>query len=219
MRFTKAKEGPKGSVIYTDENGDQFVASSGDRNWRNNNPGNLKPGNVSRRNGQIGVVGGFAVFPDPQTGHQALLDSLLTAHGNESLAQMIKVYAPNSENKTSVYLNFLRRRTGVKDGRKIKDFSPSQFEKLWKAIQEMEGRNKPTVSKLSKKRIGKVRKNKKGTIIAYFVDGLGWISKAQGVKLARQGKIDAVVATSRSGGLFLRTRPGTPVEVQLDNLG
>jgi hypothetical protein len=158
MRFVKAEDGPRESVIYTREDGEQFVASSGNRNWRNNNPGNLKPGSVSR--------------------------------------------------------------VATKDNRKIKDFSPSQFEKLWKAIEDMEGRHKPIINELtSKKKIGKVRKNKKGTIIAYFVDGMGWISKAQGIKLARQGKIDAVVATSRGGNLFLRTRPGTPVEIQLDHLG
>ena len=122
MRFVKAKEGPKKSVIYTNDDGESFIASSGDRNWRNNNPGNLKPGSVSRRNGQIGVAGGFAVFPDPETGHKALLDSLLNAHGNENLAQMIKIYAPKSENKTAWYRRFLRKRTGVKDNRKIKDF-------------------------------------------------------------------------------------------------
>ena len=47
---------------------------------------------------------------------------------------------------------------------------------------------------------------------------MGWISKAQGITLAREKKIDTVVATSRAGHLFLRTRPGTPVEGQLDHL-
>ena len=84
----------------------------------------------------------------------------------------------------------------------------------------MEGNQKPNISEiLEKKMIGKVRKNKKGTIIAYFIEGTGWVSKAVGISLARKGKIDAVVATFKAGNLFLRTRRGTPVEIQLDNLG
>jgi Protein of unknown function (DUF3892) len=91
------------------------------------------------------------------------------------------------------------------------------------AIERKEGFGKGKVIEFSapqtKKQITRVRKNKKGTITAYYINGMGWISKVQGIKLARQKKIDAVVATSRSGSLFLRTRPGTPVEVQLDHLG
>jgi hypothetical protein len=103
-KFVRAQAGPKNSVIYTDTDGKQFQFSGGNWTWRNHNPGNLRPGAVSRRNGQIGRAGGFAVFPDYDSGHRALLDSLKVAHGNESLEDMIKVYAPPTENKTKRYL-------------------------------------------------------------------------------------------------------------------
>ena len=63
-RFVEAFPGRGTSVVYVDENGYRVLYSEGDRTWRNNNPGNLRPGTVSRRNGPIGVAGRFAVFPD-----------------------------------------------------------------------------------------------------------------------------------------------------------
>lgn len=66
--------------------------------------------------------------------------------------------------------------------------------------------------------ISRVRKNKKGTIVSYFIEGMGWVTKDQGIQLAKSGKIDAVVATSTAGNLFLRTRPDVIVENNLENL-
>lgn len=71
MRLIEAYSGPGLSVAYIDENGFYSLYSGGSRNWRNNNPGNFRPGTVSRRNGQIGVAGNFAVFPDSKTGQAA----------------------------------------------------------------------------------------------------------------------------------------------------
>lgn len=99
-RFVRADAGPEHGVIYTDDTGKRFHFAGGARSWRNHNPGNLVPGEVSKRNGQIGTAGGFAVFPDEESGHRALLDSLKNKHGNKDLRQMIRVYAPKHENKT-----------------------------------------------------------------------------------------------------------------------
>ena len=219
-RFVRAESGPKDSVIYFNDDGKLFIYSGGDRNWRNQNPGNLVPGNVSARNGAIGKAGRFAVFPTKEAGHTALLDSLKNAHGNKSLQGMIGRFSPKHENKTPRYLRFLRKQTGVKDNTKINDFTADQFEKLWRAIERYEGSKEGTITEVpAKKQIDAVRKNKKGTITAYHVEKLGWISKPQAIQMAKEGKIDAVVATSRSGKLFLRTRPDTIVENNLDNLG
>ncbi|MBI3534504.1 MAG: DUF3892 domain-containing protein [Deltaproteobacteria bacterium] len=70
-----------------------------------------------------------------------------------------------------------------------------------------------------KKQIIAVQKDKKGTIVAYCIDGIGWVSKDEGIELAEKRIIDAVVATSRRGNLFLRTRPDLEVENNLENLG
>lgn len=208
-RFVKAEAGLKSSVTYIDDSGKKYIYSGGDRTWRNNNPGALVAGDVSKRNGQIGVAGGFAVFPDYESGHNALIDSLLNSHGNKNLEQMIKVYAPKRENNTAKHLRFLRQQTGVKDGKKIKDFSPAEFESLWKAIERMEGKTRGNIRELEeeRKKIIGVRKDNKGCISEYLTQDLGWVSKSEGIDLARKKQIDAVVAVSRSGNLYLKSRP------------
>ena len=217
--FVRARQGPLHSVIYTADGGDEVRYSGGDWAWRNNNPGNIRPGKVSKRNGAIGTAGGFAIFSDVETGHEALLDSLKTTFWNKTLEQLTYSYAPPKENKTAKYLKFLRERTGVSDDRLIKDFTASQFEKLWRAIEKMEGGHPGKIETLSKKRISKVRKNNKGTIVAYFVDRLGWLSKNEAIRLTEQGKIDAVVSVSRAGNAYLKSRPDSIPANKLDNLG
>jgi len=78
QKFVKAVPGPKHSVIYTDADGDKFCFSGGTWAWRNHNPGNIRPGTISRRHGQIGIVHKFAVFSNYDAGHAALLDVLKT---------------------------------------------------------------------------------------------------------------------------------------------
>jgi hypothetical protein len=49
-KYISAISGPKHTVIYTDTDGKKYEYSKGDPAWRNNNPGNLKSGDVSKRN-------------------------------------------------------------------------------------------------------------------------------------------------------------------------
>ncbi len=217
-KFVKAGPGPRHSVIYESEDGRKFCFSKGNWTWRNNNPGNLVVGKVSKRNGAIGKAGGFAVFPDYKTGHQAHLDCLKNEHGTKDLKALIKVYAPKEDgNDPENYVRFLRGKIGVKGDKKIKDFSPNEFEMLWKAIEQMEGQQKGVIEECTDKlKIIGVQRNKKKTIVSYQIETMGWISKIQGIALTRQGRVDAVIAHSRSGNLYLRTRPDKSIEDNLD---
>jgi hypothetical protein len=64
-----------------------------------------------------------------------------------------------------------------------------------------------------------VRKDKKGTIQSYRIEEYGWVSKAEGIRLASAGEVDAVVATSPRGNLFLRARPNSDVSDNLEIKG
>lgn len=55
-RFINAVQGSNHSVIYTDSAGNHFRYYGGTWAWRNHNPGNLFPGNISKKNHQIGIV-------------------------------------------------------------------------------------------------------------------------------------------------------------------
>lgn len=219
-KFIKAEAGPKTSVIYTDSDGKKWQYSGGSRTWRNNNPGNLVSATVSKRNGEIGIAGGFAVFPDYDAGHSALLDLLKNTYGKYYLKELIKKYAPNHENDTQRYLKFLRSKIGIKDDKKVKDFSTSEFEKLWKAIEQMEGWKTGAISEYKiKAQIKAVKKDKKGTITNYLIDGFGWVTKEQGILFTISGKVNAVVATSPRGNQFLRAKPNSTIDDNLESLG
>lgn len=214
--FIKAEQGLKHSVIYTDKSGKYFRFSGGTWAWRNHNPGNVVPGKISKKNHQIGVAGGFAVFPDYKCGHKALLDALRKTFYNMSIDQLVDQYAPPHENNTVVYKKFLHKKTGVLDDRKIKNFTPGEFKKLWQAIEQMEGSKEGKISEIYQ--IIHVQKNKNGTIDTYDVDPIGWVSKEECIKLAKLEKLDVVVCTTQSGKVYLRSRPDSSVEDNFDNL-
>jgi hypothetical protein len=218
-KFIKAESGPGKSVVYTDSSGKQWKYEGGSRPWRNQNPGNLVPGNVSKRNGAIGKAGGFSVFPDYESGHGALLDSLKNVHGNKDITDLMNVYAPPKENDTKKYIKFIRKKTGIKGNKKIRDFTSAEFENLWLAIEQMEGWGKGKEGKIIeisvKGKITGVKKDKNGIIQSYQIEGLGWVTKKIGIALALKGKVDAVVANSSRGNRYLRARPNSEI---LDNL-
>jgi uncharacterized protein YjhX (UPF0386 family) len=216
-RYIKAEEGLQHSVIYTADDGRYFRYSDGTWTWRNHNTGNLVPGAVSKRHNQIGVAGGFAVFPDDETGHSALIDCLETTHWNKSIDQMLDDYAPKKYNPNlAKYKKFLHQQTGVMDNKKIRDFTPEEFEKLWTAIERWEGQEKGNIVEMCK--ISCVRTDEKNIISTYCVDNFGWIEKDACINLARQGKIDAEVCTSHSGNSYLRARARSSFQDDFDNL-
>ena len=201
--FIKAEKGPNNTTVYHAANGRRIVRSGGSWAWRNNNPGNMRKGKYSRDNDCIGYSGGFAVFPTREQGHAALADLLKNSCKNSSLQSMIKRYAPpKDKNKTTKYLKFLLSKLDIKNPKTmIRDLTTKQFDALVKAIEQFEGWED-----------GEIESEPKPLRITK-------IMKGRAIDLAEEHKIDAVVATSRSGNLYLRTRPDLKVENNLALLG
>ena len=89
-------------VIFVAVDGQEYKHVGGTRAWRNNNPGNIRMSDFSKRMGAIGSAGGFAVFPDEQTGATAVKQLLKTKnYANKTIAGAISRYAPPSENNTA----------------------------------------------------------------------------------------------------------------------
>ena len=216
-KYLKAQPGPKKSVIYFDEKGKKWIFEKGTRAWRNQNPGNMVVGKTSIENGMIGKAGGFAIFPDYQTGHNALIVLLRVEFALFDLNKLMEKYAPPKENNTKKYIIFIKKITGVKEDVLIKNYSSLEFAKLWKAIELMEKWAEGTIKECSVKgQITKVKKDKKGKIVSYLIDGIGWIKKIDAIKLAKDNKIDAVVVR-RNGVIFLRSRPNKETFDNLEN--
>jgi hypothetical protein len=214
--FIKAEPGSHNSVIYTDNTGKYFRFSEGTWAWRNHNPGNVTPGKVSKRHGQIGTAGGFAVFPDRESGHASLIDSLTTTFYNQSIEEMAEDYAPRKENNTDAYIKYLRKKTGVTDGRKIKDFTPEEFQKLWQAIEQMEGYKEGKVIEVYP--ITHVLLDKMHVISSYYIGALGWITKANCIEFSKQGKVDADICISKLNNTYLRARHGSSFQDRFSEL-
>lgn len=69
----------------------------GSLSYRNNNPGNLRPGSLAV--GAVGSSGGYAVFPDYATGYAALTGLIQSpGYWNLTLTQFFAKYAPSADN-------------------------------------------------------------------------------------------------------------------------
>ena len=216
MGFIKAEPGVKHSVIYTNELGESFRYFGGTWAWRNNNPGNLRPGEISKGHDQIGVVFNFAVFPDRESGHLALLDVLKKTYGSATIDQMMDHFAPPSENNTARYKKYLHEVTGVKDDRAISAFSEVEFEKLWQGIESIEGYKEGNIAPIHK--ITKVRQDKSGCISDYYLNSTGWIIKESCIALAKQNQVELEVCTSRLGHHYLKAVSHSSFQPSLKNL-
>ena len=65
--------------------------------YRNNNPGNLRPGSLAV--GATGSNGGYAVFPNYQAGWNALLGLIQSStYYGDTLSQFFQTYAPAADN-------------------------------------------------------------------------------------------------------------------------
>lgn len=98
MGFIRAEGGKGKPTIYYDEKGPAFMVS-GPRNRRNNNPGNIEYGIFAKKKGAIGTDGRFAIFPDEQTGFEAMKDLLKSkSYRDLTIEEAIKKWAPAPEN-------------------------------------------------------------------------------------------------------------------------
>ncbi len=193
--FVRAIQGKKNSVIYITENGTRMIRSGGKWTWRNNNPGNMRKGTKSRSLGSIGVAGGFAVFPDYQTGRAALKGLLQSTYLHWSLFRLVEKYAPPQENDTENYRKLLKKLTGFDLKRAVHSLNSKEMEKLLDAIQRIEGFELGTEEFLEvAKKIIDVQRDKKNRIIGYLVEGIGLLTPLQTVNGILSGEIDGVVA-------------------------
>lgn len=86
---------------------------------RNNNPGNLRPGDNWQ--GMIGTNGGFVKFSDLSWGLRALGTDISNKilRGLDTIEKIIEVYAPRSENNTDRYIEVVSKATGIAPDEKI----------------------------------------------------------------------------------------------------
>ena len=127
-------------VIYTNADGTTYRHTGGSRAWRNTNPGNIRYSEFSRRMGAIGEAGGFAVFPDEETGMRAITTLLRSDSYNRlTVAGAISRYAPPTENNTAAYHRQIEKLTGLSINRRMSDLTDAELARVAGAIRQIEG--------------------------------------------------------------------------------
>jgi hypothetical protein len=132
---------PGKSVTVGDE-----TRTGGDRNWRNNNPGNIEYGPFAQKMGAVGSDGRFAIFPSEDMGRKAA-DALLKGQGyaNLNIKDAINKWAPPSENDTNAYVNAFKQ-AGLDPTKKYADLSPQDQQKFLDIQKRVEGGKAGTVT-------------------------------------------------------------------------
>jgi hypothetical protein len=213
--FVRIEEKNDLRIIYFREDGSSAIYVGGTRNWRNNNPGNIGygNGNLAKKLGAIGKAGGFAVFPNYETGRKAIFSVLKKDDfQGRTVSKAIEVWAPKEDgNNTELYKKHIQVWTQIDLTRLISSLSAEELEKLVKAIEKKEGSRSGKIIEVPlskvKKKILDIKKNKENLIIQYLVEDYGWLLKSEAINLARKNIIDAVIVKKSDGYVFLRSRP------------
>ncbi|QHC34173.1 structural protein [Komagataeibacter xylinus] len=111
------------------------------RGIRNNNPGNLNYAHQPGAHLETGVSNPrFAAFPTMADGIQALRTQLLryAERGLTTVASIISVYAPATENATSAYIAGLCRQMGVQPDTVLDLHDPATMARLICGITTIE---------------------------------------------------------------------------------
>jgi ribosomal protein S13 len=155
--------------------GDQ-TRTGGDRNWRNNNPGNIEYGPFAIKYGAIGSDGRFAIFPSEEQGRMAQ-DALLKSknYASLSLSDAIKRYAPSNENDPKSYARQIMAQTGIDQNMRYADLTPEQQSRVLDAMKRIEGGRAGTVSGPTGSRTN--------TMSDVNYNGAGVATQAQGQKV------------------------------------
>ena len=152
-KIVTAKDGKSNTVELADGS---VVKRTGNRNWRNNNPGNIEYGELAKKYGAIGSDGRFAIFPDYDSGRKAKehlifesnrAQSLSTrldygqgiGYKDKTLKQTIASYAPIEDNNDT--FKYQRNVLAAVNGqnKKMSEYSAADRKKIMDAMEKEEG--------------------------------------------------------------------------------
>ena len=117
----------------------------GKRTWRNNNPGNIRPGHLR---GEIGKAGGFAVVGTEEEGDAAIIENL-SGHIYQPLTVSGAIYAwapPKDHNSTPAYQAYVQKLTGIDGQTMMNTLTGDQLRSVANAIRAEEGWGVGTVT-------------------------------------------------------------------------
>lgn len=113
------------------------------RGYRNNNPLNIRINPANNWEGKIAnnTDGAYEQFISMEYGYRAalkLIRNYITKNGLNTVSKIISKWAPNNENRTDVYINFVCEQTGFLPTTVIDPYSKQQMCDLVYAMAIME---------------------------------------------------------------------------------
>lgn len=131
------------TTSFVDPAGYSKTDVTGNRGWRNNNPGNLVASSWTQSQpGYIGTDGRFGIFDSVEAGRKAQAALLGTKNYQTlTLSQAVSRYAPEFENNTTAYTQAIADALGVPTNTPMRDLTPAQREAMISAMHEVEGSN------------------------------------------------------------------------------
>lgn len=141
--YTCKYDGERAVMYYT--GGPIYYHVGGDRNWRNNNPGNCKVGNTSKKFNQIGEDGEFAIFPSYSQGYNCMEYVVFSTYGDKTIEKMMYKYAPPEENDTEGYIKMIVNATGLGRDTVLNTLNSTNRKKLLEVMIRKEGTKKGRV--------------------------------------------------------------------------
>src|SRR5437660_9304813 len=125
------------NVVLSYDDGTQEVRQGGSHSWRNNNPGNIRPGYLE---GEIGKAGGFTIFSSEERGQAAIIENLgRPQFEGKTVYGAIAAWAPPKENNTAAYQARVSSLTGLNGNTLLTDLNQSELESVGSAIRTVEG--------------------------------------------------------------------------------
>lgn len=135
----KQKEKTKSVSYPSDSNGTQGISFGNTRGLRNNNPGNIEKG--ATWIGSIGDDGRFVIFQDMEHGARAMIrviKNYITKYQINTPKEIIKRWAPEHENDTASYIQFVSQNTGISENTQLKTTDDSHLVNMARIMAYME---------------------------------------------------------------------------------
>lgn len=198
-------------VFYQDSVGNKYAATGGSLAWRLNNPGLIRSaGRFSFWQNSIGYFGGYAIFPRPEEGREALSKWLhAKKYLKGSLITIAKHYQPDSPDLFASRLSTL---SALPITKKIKTLNRQELDQLLLGIEKLcdytiKG---DETFYLMPKILGKIENGEAEN--TYLIGGNVVLSKKEAFEWVRSHRLDAFIVHGHDGRLHLRSRPDHCIE-------
>jgi len=110
----------------------------GSRSWRNNNPAYIRCSSRAMTYGATGCDGEYAIFPDVNTGLDAIVPCLRDEYPSQTLGEALRRQLPPEEAGEGA-AERIQQQTGVDPNQKIEDMTDEQLLSVAEVCQEQAG--------------------------------------------------------------------------------